>query len=232
MAEVKAQVMAPDRTPTFRFAIILLALVNLVVLGTRLWPWQNAMNLPGNGTTAVDPAISLAAYVGLGFWIGGVRTSSAKKSLLSAALLGVVAGLFLVGQVVLAARGGISDTAEPDHAQWALLAAGALVLALVGLRTARAGHAIGFCMVCSIWAALVASLMATTAILAEVYFANGQAADTADPWKQYEGLAIGTPAMQAFVQSLDTITAFLLIGPIIACIAGGIFANFGKPSKA
>jgi hypothetical protein len=223
--------MAPDRTPTLRFAIILLALVDLGVLGSRLWPWQNIQNLPGNGTSAFDPAISLAGYVGLAFWIGSVRGKDSKKSLLSAALLGMLAGLFMVGQVVLAARVGISDVVVPDKIQWALLAAGALVLAFVGMRTAKGGYSVGFCMVCSVWAALVASLMATSAILAEVYFATG-AAETADPWKQYEGLAIGTPAMQAFVQSLDTITAFLLIGPIVACVAGGIFANFGKPSNA
>ena len=48
----------------------------------------------------------------------------------------------------------------------------------------------------------------------------------------YQGLAIGTPAMQSLVHSLDTISGFLLIGPLIGCIAGAIFASFGKPKKA
>jgi hypothetical protein len=47
--------------PTLRTPIVLLALVNLAILGARLWPWQNVMNLPGNGTTGFDPVVSLAA---------------------------------------------------------------------------------------------------------------------------------------------------------------------------
>src|SRR5260370_39450510 len=99
---------APLRTP-----IILLALVNLAILGARLWPWQEAMNLPGNGTTAIDPAISLAAYVCLGFWIGTVRKDASKKSLFSAALLGMVAGLCLFGMDQGACRQAAEEAAGP-----------------------------------------------------------------------------------------------------------------------
>lgn len=59
--------MESSRQPTLRVPIILLALFDLGLLGARLWPWQQVMNLPGGGTTGVDPAISLVGYVGLGF---------------------------------------------------------------------------------------------------------------------------------------------------------------------
>src|ERR1700676_2135536 len=101
--------METSRPPPLRIPIILLALFNLAMLGARLWPWQEVMNLPGNGTTGFDPAISLAAYVGLGFWIGNARKESSRKSLFSAAVLGIVAGLLLVGQVVLATRQAAED---------------------------------------------------------------------------------------------------------------------------
>ena len=89
-----------SRRSILRTPVILLALLNLTILGIRLWPWQNVMSLPGNGTTGVDPAITLLAYVGLGFWIGSARQAESRKALFSAALLGMVAGLFLVAQVV------------------------------------------------------------------------------------------------------------------------------------
>jgi hypothetical protein len=73
--------------------------------------------------------------------------------------------------------------------------------------------------------------MAVTAVLAETYIGPGQG-ESSDPWKDYQGLAIGTPAMQSLVHSLDTIAGFLLIGPIVGAIAGAVFASFGKPKKS
>jgi hypothetical protein len=217
--------------PTLRIPIILLALVNLALLGARLWPWQEAMNLPGNGTTAVDPAITLAAYIGLGFWIGSVRTPAGRKSLFSAAMLGILAGLFLVGQVMLAARQSAEESTGPDRVQIGLLVCAAVVLGTVALRTARAGNTMGFSLVCTIWASMVCCLMACTAILGEAYLATG-GAEPADSWKQYEGLAIGNPATQSLVHSLDTLSGFLLLGPLVGCLAGAVFASLGKPAKA
>jgi hypothetical protein len=187
------------------------------------------MSLPG--TTAFDPVITLVAYAGLAFWVGSVRTVAAKKLLFSSAMIGVVAGLLLGGGIVWVARQGPGENAGIDKVQLGLVAVAAVVLGMAGFRAAKEGYTAGFSMVCSIWAALVACLMACTAILMQVYLVAGTA-ETADPWKQYEGLAIGTPAMQSFVQSLDTITGFLLIGPIVACIAGGIFGAFAKPDKS
>jgi hypothetical protein len=223
--------METSRQATLRTPIILLALVNLAILGARLWPWQEAMNLPGNGTTAIDPAISLAAYIALGFWIGTVRKDASKKSLFSAAMLGVVAGLFLVGLVAVASRQSDSDVAGPGRLQIGLLAAAALVLGIVGLRTARAGNTMAFSVVCAIWASLVSCLMACTAILGQAYLAR-TGAESSDPWKQYEGLAIGNPATQTLVHSLDAVSGFLLLGPIVGCLAGAVFASFGKPKQA
>jgi len=217
--------------PTLRIPIVLLALVNLVILGARLWPWQSAMNLPGNGTTGLDPAVSLAAYAGLGLWIGNMRTAASKKALFSAGMMGILAGVFLVGLVPMALRQAAEETSAPDKVQIALLVCAALILGAAGWRTAKAGNTLGFSVVCSIWATMVSCLMAVTVILSEVYFRSSPA-ESSDPWKQYQGLAIGTPAMQDLVHSLNAVTGFLLLGPIVGCIAGTIFASFGNPKSA
>jgi hypothetical protein len=220
-----------SRRSILRTPVILLALLNLTILGIRLWPWQNVMSLPGNGTTGVDPAITLLAYVGLGFWIGSARQAESRKALFSAALLGMVAGLFLVAQVVVAARGVAEDPAAGSgRMQLGLLVCGAAVLGIVGLRASKAGFTIGFSAVCAIWASMVACLMAVAAVLAETYVGPGQG-QSSDPWKDYQGLAIGTPALQSLVHSLNTIAGFLLIGPILGAIVGALFAAFGKSRK-
>ena len=217
--------------PTLRTPLVLLALVNLALLGVRLWPWQNVMNLPGNGTTGIDPAVTLVAYAGLGFWIGNLRTGASKKSLFSAGMMGVLAGAFLVALVLMATQQTAEETSAPDRLQIGLAVCATLVLGAAGWRTARAGNTVGFSVVCAIWAAMVSCLMAVTVILAQFYFRSAPA-ESPDPWKQYQGLAIGTPAMQDLVHSLNAVTGFLLLGPIVGCIAGTIFAFFGSPRKA
>lgn len=217
--------------PTLRTPIVLLALVNLALLGARLWPWQNVMNLPGNGTTGIDPAVTLAAYAGLGFWIGNMRTAASKKSLFSAGMMGVLAGAFLVALVLVASQQTAEETSAPDNLQIGLAVCATLVLGAAGWRTARAGNTVGFSVVCAIWASIVSCLMAVTVILAQFYFRSAPA-ESPDPWKQYQGLAIGTPAMQDLVHSLNAVTGFLLLGPIVGCIAGTIFAAIGSPKKA
>ena len=223
--------MEARRAPTLRTPIILLALVNLAMLGIRLWPWPDVMSLPGNGTTGADPAITLAAYVGMAYWIGTAREDASRKLLFSSASTGLLAGVLLVVAVVAAARiATVDPSAGPDRIQIGLLAGGLLIIGLAGFRTARAGHSMGFSTVCALWSSMVACLMAVAAVLVETYLAAG-AGDSSDPWKDYQGLAIGTPAMQSLVHSLDTISGFLLIGPLAGCIAGVVFASFAKPRK-
>jgi hypothetical protein len=223
--------METSAQPTLRIPIVLLALLNLALLGARLWPWQNVMSLPGDGTTGFDPVVTLAAYAGLGFWIGNVRTAVSKKSLFSAGMMGVLAGAFLVGLVLVASRQTAEETFSPDRLQIGLAVCAALILGAAGWRTAKAGNTMGFSVVCTLWATMVSCLMAVTVILAQVYFRSAPA-ESADPWKQYQGLAIGTPAMQDLVYSLNAVTGFLLLGPIVGLIAGTICASFGNPRKA
>ncbi len=223
--------MGSDAQPTFRTPLILLAVADLAILGVRLWPWQNVVNLPGNGTAAVDPVISLLAYIGLGFWISTTPSAQGRKALFSSAMLGLLAGLLAAGQVALAAQPLAAVGARTSNIQTALLVAAAAVCGFAGLRTARAGQSLGFSAVCAAWTAMLGSLIAGTVVLAEAYFAIIPP-DSPDPWKQYEGLAIGTPATQALVHSLSTVTAFLLIGPIVGCLAGVLFAWFASPRKS
>ena len=93
--------MGAGAQPTLRIPLILLAVVNLAILGSRLWPWQDVLNLPGNGTTGIDPVVCLVAYTVLIFFVGGNRHEPIQKALSAGAMLGLLAGCILVAQVVL-----------------------------------------------------------------------------------------------------------------------------------
>ncbi len=213
----------------FQIPIILMALVNLSLLGVRLWPWKEISNLPGEGSTGFDPILSLVGYVGLAFWIGTVNTEEARKRLFSSAILGLLGGLFLAAQVVLAVRTTSDEGAPPHWLQYGLIGASVLVWGICAAQTARAGFQGGFAIITAIWSAMVSCLMAGAALLGELFYSYSPG-QTADPWKQYQGLAIGSESTQALVNTLLTATGFLLIGPIVAAIAGVVFSSMVKPA--
>jgi hypothetical protein len=216
------------RTPIFRAPLILLILANLGILGLRLWPWDQVMALPGNGSTGIDPAVSLLGYIGVAIWIGSARDASARKCLLDAGWIGLIAGLFLAGAVILSGR-PVADGASQSHIlQYGLTAVAVMLWGIAGRRGKLAGYQGGFAVLCAVWSAMVSSLLAFGTMVAGSFYslAPGQ---TADPWKQYEGLAIGSEATQALVQTLLTATGYLLLGPVVAVFAGTVFAGFTKP---
>ncbi len=214
-----------------RIPLILLAAINLAILGMRLWPWQEVLNLPGNGSTAIDPAVCLLAYIGLIFFIGGNGHEPIQKALSAGAILGLLAGVILVAQVLLKTRFAAADSFHPGLVRAGLLAAAGAVAGVAGLRGAKAGGNAGIGMLSGLWCAMVAGLMACSAVLVQMYLQGPPMPETQDPWRQYEGLAIGNPATQALVNSLNSATWFLLIGPIAGAVMGLIFALFVQAKK-
>jgi hypothetical protein len=206
---------------TLRIPLIVLAFVDLALLARRLWPWVEAAYLPGNGTTAFDPAMSLLGYIGLILWINSGQTEEFLKALAAGTRMGLPGGLLLAASVVPAVQ-------AHDHSgfqQPALFAAAGILWGIGGLRGSRLEPRLIAGMVCGIWSAMVSSLIGCAAILAEMYLATPGPV-TQDPWKQYEGLAIGSNATQALVHSLNTMTAFLLVAPLAGGAMGFVFAFF------
>ena len=226
--------MGPRLLPTLRTPMILLAVVNLVILGTRLWPWQQVLNLPGNGTTGFDPAITLLGYIGLVLWIAGNPKEPVKRALSAGAVLGVLAGLLLVAHTIfttmIEARPALADAFLPNLVQMGLLSVAAILWGIAGLRGLRAAGSVSIGMLAGVWSAMVSCLMAATAVLVEMSLAPPLPV-TQDPWKQYEALAIGPATTQALVYSLNSATAFLLVGPLVGAALGLVFAFFGHFEK-
>ncbi len=218
------------RSPIFRIPLILMVVVNLALLGYRLWPWDQVTALPDNGATGIDPAVSLLGYAGVSIWIGSARQNSARRSLFTAAWFGVFAGLLLCAGVLFSDRPGAAESGQGHGVQYGLMAAAIVLWGIAATRGIRAGFGSGFAVLCAIWSAMVSCLLACAALIGGSFYsyAPGQ---TADPWKQYQGLAIGSEATQALVETLLTATGYLLLGPLVAVFAGWIFASFTRPKK-
>jgi hypothetical protein len=230
-AKAKEKNIGTTSQPIFRTPLVLFAILDLALLGTRLWPWQNVLSLPDNGATGIDPAVSLAAYIGLALLIGRTRTPTARKSLFTSGLLGVVGGLLLSGYVFVSGQAETGDVTPSQYMQIGLLMATAVLWGLAGLRASRAKESFGWSVVCATWSALVSCTIAFAAAVGQVYVIAAPS-ESSDPWKQYEGLALGSAATQSLVHSLNTATGFLLIGPLVALLTGALFAYLGRPRSS
>lgn len=201
--------------PVFRTGLILLALLNLLALGARIWHASSG----ADSNSISDPAISLAFYIVLALWIGSARAEADRSWLLQAATLGVSGGVALMCVV------GIASLPMPDgftlhyKLQAILICAAIAMWGIAAARVTRAGRKPGFAVVAAIWSAMVSSLLACSALLAETYVKMG--ADTVlDPWGPLQQRLVGPDSTQPLVHTLNAATGFLLIGPVVGCLAG------------
>jgi len=222
--------MASGTPPTFRIPLILLAIANLVLLGMRLWPWQDVFNLPLNGATGIDPGVALVGSIGLLFWMGNTRNNATRAGLSSGALIGLLGGVLLVAEVLLTAQPAADANHRAVLLSRALLAGAALLWGIAGYRGSRISNDATLGLLSGAWSAMTSCLMACTAVLLEMFQAS-PAPVTTDPWKQYEGLAIGNAATQSLVNSLNMGLTFLLVGPLIGAALGLIFGLFAQSEK-
>jgi hypothetical protein len=220
--------MGTDSPLILRIPLILLAAANLAILGQRLLPWHDVVNLPVNGTTAIDPAVVLVAYIVLAYWIPGSHDKAYLKALSTATIVGLLAGALLIAEVML---GVPLVTGQPSPIQMGLLVAAGILAGIAGLLGSRATRNPGAGIVTGVWSAMTGCLMACTAVLVNINFAAPEPL-TQDPWKQYQGLAIGNQATQLLVHSLLTATGFILIGPLVGGAVGFIFALFGQKQES
>ena len=219
--------MSRGRPVTLRTLILLLAIADLVILGMRLRPWTEVVNLPEEGTTGFDPIICLLAYLFLLSWVSSNKNEFVQKALSVGTFLGLPAGILLVANILLNGQ----DSKLIFNMQIGLLIAAGVLWGMAGLRGARAAGNTNIAIVSGAWSSMVSALMACTAILTRIDLSRPLAL-TKDPWKQYEGLAIGSPAIQYLVHSLVTATGFLLICPLVGAAAGLVFALAGHDEKS
>jgi hypothetical protein len=211
--------MASGTMSFLRIPIVLLAAGDLALLAVRLRPWPEIVNLPVQGTSGFDPAICLAVYIVLLFWMGGSRDDKVQRALGSGVALAIPAGLLCVGFVYLSEQ----HSQQMLYMQIGVLVAASICWGLAGMRGAKLANSPNVGIATGVWSAMISALMAGAVILARIDLNNPPAQST-DPWKQYQGLAIGNQAIQSLVHSLNMTTGFLLISPLVGGAIGLIFA--------
>jgi hypothetical protein len=224
--------MGADAQSLVRIPLLLLTGANLVLLAMRLQPWEDIFSLPGNGTTGVDPLVTLLGYFGLILWLTGKSGGLLIQARTGVTLLGVIGGAILAAAVTVAGRPLIADPMQSKFTQFGLIGAAAIVWGFAGIKAARApDSSVGFSLMAGAWSAMVSCLIASAAILSQFYI-FGPPPETQDLWKQFQEIGIGDPATVVLVHTLNAATGFLLLGPLAGAFVGLIFAYFGQKRTA
>lgn len=217
--------MARSSSVILRFPVLALAAADLVLLALRLRPWNALQTLPNEGTAAIDPLISLGAYLGLMLWVSAIRNPFIRQALAAGSLCGIAGGTLLVFHLLLPPR--------PDTAALAVhigLFVGAGILwSAAGLLGARAADHFAIGIVSGAWSAMVSALMACVPLLLRL-----SAVASVQPgfnWWQYQDVPEAIPVMQALVHALNVITGFLLFCPLIGATLG-LVCGLGHEGKS
>ena len=204
---------------TLRSLILLLAIADLVILGMRLRPWTEIVNLPDEGTAGFDPIICLLIYLFLLGWLSSNKNELVQKALSLGTFFGLPAGILLVANILLNGQ----NSTLIFCIRISLLVVAGVLWGIAGLRGAATAGNTNIAIVSGAWSSMVSALMACAVILTRIDLSRPLSLSQ-DPWKQYEGLAIGNQAVQYLVHSLVTLTGFLLICPLVGAAAGLIVA--------
>lgn len=208
-----------------RFPLVLLATGDLALLALRLRPWNEIVNLPGQGTTGYDPVICLISYIVLLYWMGGNRDEKIQQALLRALLPGVLAAALAIGFVYVSLNA--TQTPQSLYIQIGLLAGAALFWGVAGMIGSKIATSPNIGIAAGVWSAMVSAVFAVAVVLARIDL-NNPLPESADPWKQYQGLAIGNQVIQSLVHCLNMATGFLLLSPVVGGVLGLVFAMLAQ----
>ena len=159
------------------------------------------------GHNTVQPEVALSA------------PSTIGKRLSWILLMAIPAGLLMIGYVYASDN----HTQQGFYLQIGLLAGAALLWGLAGWHGEKIGRSPNVGIAAGVWSSMVSALMAVAVVLARIDLIN-PLPQSADPWKQYQGLAIGNQTIQSLVHSLNMGTGFLLICPLVGGLLGLLFA--------
>jgi hypothetical protein len=215
-----------------RIPLVLMAVGNFVLVGRLLWPWQQAVFVPGNENPAFDLALILPVYAGFIWWIAGNHRARFNQALADGIYLGPLSGLLLVAQIVLQAQ---TDNGQVAAVSYFLWAGAGLLWAIAGARGAKAAGHGGMGMFAGGWSAVTGCLMASTFTLVRMMpeIANLGSANvtSSEALRQADALATSEAATAVVLRALTPVEGVLLLGVVAGAVLGLVCGVIATPKQ-
>ncbi len=210
---------------TVRWALLLGIVLNLALIGIRVFLYRPLLAMPGGLNFVVEPALLLMVYGLLVMWTTA-RPDPLRQTILQMGTpLGVIGGVLQIVHMLLE---NLVDFGAANGAATLLSMLATFVLwGVAGYRAARTTPAIGVGVLAGSWSAVVTMLMTVTFGFALLYSSIPRL-DYVATWPEFQRSGWRDVHAFSIANTLDSGFSHLLIGPVAGAIFGGIASIIGR----
>lgn len=230
VAHMKAAVVS-----TVRLALLLGILLNLAMIGVRVFFYRPLLVMPGGLKFVLEPAFLLIVYALLVVWATS-RTDPLRRRILQVGTpLGLLGGIIQIVHMWL--ENLVNFGAANGTVTLSSMLLTFLLWGVAGYRASRTTTSTGLGALAGSWSAMVTMLMAVTFGFALLYSSIPRL-DYVATWPEFQRSGWGDVHAFSIANTLDSGFSHLLIGPIVGALFGGIagilarFQHKRQPSAA
>ena len=209
-----------------RFALGLLTILSLAMMGMRVSSYPSMLRLPGAIAYVVEVAGLLLLYGAVLIW--GAR-SMPPKLLLRGATIGFVAGSVQIVHLVCERFASFPERWNGAISVSFMLAT-FLLWGVTGFVAARSGQATSTSIWLAVWSALVTMTIVVTAGFALQFFLAPWPPESMLSWAEFKRSGWTDIHAFAIANTLDAAFSHLLVGPLVAAVLGTVGSLVGRAS--
>ncbi len=220
---------------TVRLALLLGIMLNLAMIGVRVFFYRPLLVMPGGLKFVIEPALLLIVYALLVVWATSRADPLRQRMLQIGTPLGLLGGMVQIVHMLLENLvnfGAVNGTVTLSSMLLTFLLWG-----VAGYRASRTTTSTGLGALTGSWSALVTMLMAVTFGFALLYSSIPRL-DYVATWPEFQRSGWRDVHAFSIANTLDSGFSHLLIGPIVGVLFGGVagiiarFQHKPQPSAA
>ncbi len=220
---------------TVRLALLLGIILNLAMIGVRVFFYRPLLVMPGGLKFVIEPAVLLIVYALLVVWATSRADPLRQRILQIGTPLGLLGGMVQIVHMLL--ENLVNFGAANGTVTLSSMLLTFLLWGVAGYRASHTTKSIGLGALTGSWSALVTMLVAVTFGFALLYSSIPRL-DYVATWPEFQ--RSGWEDVHAFsiANTLDSGFSHLLIGPIVGVLFGGVagiiarFQHKPQPSAA
>ncbi len=204
---------------TVRLTLLLGILLNLAMIGVRVFFYRPLLVMPGGLKFVLEPALLLIVYALLVMWTTSHTDPLRQRILQTGTPLGLLGGIVQIVHMFL--ENLVNFGAANGTVTLSFMLLTFLLWGVAGYRASRTTTSTGVGALAVSWSALVTMLLAVTFGFALLYSSIPRL-DYVATWPEFQRSGWGDVHAFSIANTLDSGFSHLLIGPFVGALFGGV----------
>ncbi len=204
---------------TVRLTLLLGILLNLAMIGVRVFFYRPLLVMPGGLKFVLEPALLLIVYALLVMWTTSHTDPLRQRILQTGTPLGLLGGIVQIVHMFL--QNLVNFGAANGTVTLSFMLLTFLLWGVAGYRASRTTTSTGVGALAGSWSALVTMLLAVTFGFALLYSSIPRL-DYVATWPEFQRSGWGDVHAFSIANTLDSGFSHLLIGPFVGALFGGV----------